>query len=108
MNKTLITVSMTTIVALGTPILSLAAAVPKAHDNCVKAFVASLPEKIGGAPRLLESHYIDKTFGDTVPAELEMTASRPTDNKTVWRAVCYVNSRGEVTGMRDTKLTAGL
>ena len=107
MNKTLVTASLT-LAACCAPMLTNAATKPIGFDNCVKAFMQTLPEKIGSSPRLREARYVDQTLnGFAVDDELTMVASNPTTNRAVLKATCTFNSAGEVTGMRPESLYSG-
>jgi hypothetical protein len=81
---------------------------PAGFSSCVKAFVDSLPSKIGSAPKLLESTYLPDVSDDSEPTELAMIARNPKTKKAVWKASCFVNSRGEVTRLKDEMASKGL
>jgi hypothetical protein len=102
MKPTLILATVTTI-AMGLPASLYAAPASAAYDRCVKAFVLTLPEKIGAAPRLRESRFIGSDHRGDTPAEYAMTATNPKTNQAVWKAVCTVDSHGEVVAMRDAR-----
>jgi hypothetical protein len=90
--------------AMTTPLLANAAANPPAFDSCVKAFVASLSNKVGAAPKLREARYISNApFGEQ-PTELLMKARSPHNNRVVASALCTVSSRGEVALSAETAL----
>jgi hypothetical protein len=108
MNKLIISVSLTTLAALGTASQASASSTPAGFDSCVTAFVNSLPEKLGSSPRLKAAHYVDSLGGSYAPSELIMTARNSKTNKTVWKSSCVVNSSGEVTGMRDINPVTGM
>jgi hypothetical protein len=108
MNKTLIATSLT-LAACCAPMLTNAATKPVGFDNCVKAFMQTLPEKIGSSPRLREARYVDQTFGGiAVEDELTMVARNPTTNRALVKATCSFNSSGEVTAMRQESLYSGM
>jgi hypothetical protein len=81
---------------------------PAGFDSCVKAFVDSLPSKIGSAPKILDSKYLPDVRDGSEPTELAMVARNPKTKKAVWKATCLVNSRGEVTKLLDEMVSKGL
>jgi len=103
MNKTLITASMT-LAALAAPMLTAAATTPLGFDNCVKAFMQTLPEKLGSSPRLREAKYLDQAAGLAKTDALTMIAHNPKTNRPLLKATCRYNSAGEVTSLRDESL----
>jgi hypothetical protein len=106
MNKTLITASMT-LAALAAPMLTTAATTPIGFDNCVKAFMQTLPEKIGSSPRLREAKYVDQSPDRPPQYELIMTARSSRTNRLLLTATCRYNSAGEVTAMGDASAWQG-
>ena|SRR5258706_7868935 len=99
MNKTLITASMT-MATLAAPMLA-AASTPVGFDNCVKAFMQTLPEKLGSSPRLREAKYIEQNADGLLQNELVMMARNPRTNQLLLKATCRYNSAGEVTSISD-------
>jgi hypothetical protein len=89
------------------PMLGSAANSSLALDSCVKAFMADLSAKAPNTLKLREWHYVDN---GAAPAsnltalaganELELTARDAHDNHAVARAVCTVNSQGQVVDLR--------
>jgi hypothetical protein len=94
------------------PTLGLAANSPIALDSCVKAFMTSLSTTKPGAFKLREAHYTadaDAGYLDqlspSIHSELMLTAHDAHDNHEVARAVCTVNSQGEVISLRPQPLS---
>lgn len=102
MKSILITTTLATaVVVLSEPLR--AAPAQSSFDTCVKAFVLTLPEKVGAAPRLRDARLVGRVNRDEAPVELEMIATNPKNNKVVWKATCVVNERGELVAMRDRR-----
>jgi hypothetical protein len=84
--------------AMSTPMLSLAGGA-SVLDQCVQAFMSDLSNRGAGTLKLRESHYepdqMFSPFRDSAGA-LTLTAHDAHDNHAVARAVCTVNSHGEV------------
>jgi hypothetical protein len=93
-NRSIKTAVITACLATA-PILSVAANIPTAMDNCVKAFMASLATTMTKRPKLLASHFIDDR-ADAAATALTMLARDAQDNHTIARAQCKVNTAGEV------------
>jgi hypothetical protein len=94
-----------------TPMLGVAANAPVALNSCVKAFMADLSNKSPGTLKLRNAHYEDdigsSDTGMTLPGsrdEMVLTARDAHDNHAVARAVCTVNSQGEVVELRAAPL----
>jgi hypothetical protein len=93
------------------PTFGAAANSPVALDSCVKAFMADLSAKAPNTLKLRDSHYIDNGGAPasnltvfTGTREMELTARDAHDNHAVARAVCTVNSQGEVVDLRTGSL----
>ena len=93
------------------PMLGVAANAPVALNSCVKAFMADLSNKVPGTLKLRNSHYEDDIgstdSGLTLPGrrdEMVLTARDAHDNHAVARAVCTVNSQGDVVDLRAAPL----
>ena len=84
--------------AVSTPVLSLAGGA-SVLDQCVKAFMNDLSNRTAGTLKLRDSYYesdsIFTPFRDANGA-LTLTAHDAHDNHAVARALCTVNSHGEV------------
>jgi hypothetical protein len=88
------------------PMIGAAANSPVALNSCVKAFMADLSAKAPNTLKLRDSHYVGQvgaqqnTLTLSGSSELELTARDAHDNHAVARAVCTVNSQGEVVDLR--------
>jgi hypothetical protein len=89
------------------PMIGAAASQPTVLSSCVKAFMTDLSSKRSGTLKLRDSHYI----GDAgTPVQLSgtsaltLTARDAHNNHAVARAVCTVNSQGDVLDLRAAPL----
>jgi hypothetical protein len=85
------------------PMLSVAANPPVAMDSCVKAFMANLNTTMARKPKLQETRYIDDAFGQSA-TELTLTARDAHDHHPIARALCTVNSSGQVIDLHQQSL----
>jgi len=94
-----------------TPMLGVAAGSQQNLDNCVKAFMASLAAKSTTTLKLREAHYLNAEDGaesylmGLSGSEMTLTAHDAHDNHALARAVCAVNSSGEVVELRPAPLS---
>jgi hypothetical protein len=97
----------------GAPMLGMAANSQVALDSCAKAFMTELSTSKPGAFKLSHARYEADggvADGDILAlggnAEMTLTARDAHDNHAVARAVCTVNSRGEVVNLQPAPLSA--
>jgi hypothetical protein len=76
------------------PAFAIAAGRPAAMDNCVNAFVESLAKHTTGL-KLRGSRFLN-TGVEGPTGELVLIATDVHDNRTVGRALCRLDSRGQV------------
>jgi hypothetical protein len=113
MNTRTTTIAAIAAALAATPMMSLAADSSEALNSCVKAFMTDLSSRSPATLKLRESRYIDNSaedYGVAMPEStdaLTLTARDAHDNHAVGRAICTVNSRGEVKQLRATPLAAG-
>jgi hypothetical protein len=95
------------------PMIGAAASQPTVLNSCVKAFMADLSAKRSGTLKLRSSHYVGDTGtpGGNLAAlsstsELTLTARDAHDNHALARAICTVNSQGDVLELRAEPLSA--
>ena len=106
MNIRTVTIAALAAGCAAAPMLGVAADSSTALNSCVKAFMADLSSHSATALKLREAHYVDDAVDDTalVMAEptdaLTLLARDAHDNHTVGRAICTVNSHGEVVALR--------
>ena|SRR5579862_4691559 len=87
------------------PLIGAAADSTTALNSCTKAFVADMSAKASHALKLRDSRYVaDSSWMAGGTSELALTARDAHDNHTVARAVCTVNSQGEVIGLQASPL----
>lgn len=93
------------------PMLGMAANSQVALDSCVKAFMATLSTSKASAFKLLDAHYVadaGAADGNMLVLggrdEMTLTARDAHDKHAVARAVCTVNSHGEVTELHPAPL----
>ena len=110
MTRTLKTASIAA-AFLAMPMLGSAANSTNALNSCVKAFMTELSVKAPNT-KLVDSRYLN---GDPLDGslmvlsstnELTMTARDAHDHHALARAVCTVNSQGDVLGLRSEPLGA--
>jgi hypothetical protein len=110
MTRTLKTAA-TAAAFLALPMLGSAANSPNAFHSCVKAFMAELSVKTPNT-KLVDSHYLNGSPMDnnlmvlSSSNEMTLTARDAHDHHAVARAVCTVNSQGDVLGLRSESLAA--
>lgn len=95
MNTRSIQIAVITAGLATAPMLSVAANSPPAMDSCVKAFMASLSATMAKTPKLRESRFIDDRIGEN-STEWTLMARDAHDNHPIARALCTVNTSGEV------------
>lgn len=106
MNARTLTIAAASLAVTAMPVLAQAGSSNKGYESCVKAFVASLAGKYETAPKLKESHYIDRG-GFGAPSEMTMIAhNAAAGHEEVARATCTVNTEGEVVSLRDEPIGA--
>jgi hypothetical protein len=93
------------------PMIGAAASQPTVLNSCVKAFMADLSAKRAGTLKLRGSHYVGDFGSSNLAAlsstsEMTLTARDAHDNHALARAVCTVNSQGEVLELRAEPLSA--
>jgi hypothetical protein len=95
------------------PMIGAAASQTTALNSCVKAFMTDLSTKRSGALKLRDTHYVgdagtpDGNFAVLSGAsQLTLTARDAHNNHAVARAVCTVNSQGDVLELRAESLFA--
>jgi hypothetical protein len=95
----------------GAPMLGVAANSQVALDSCVKAFMTTLSTSKTGGFKLVDSHYVaDAGAADGSMLvlggrnEMTLTAHDAHDHHAVARAVCTVNSQGEVIELHPAPL----
>jgi hypothetical protein len=93
------------------PMVGSAANAPTALNSCVKAFMADLSNKGSGNLKLRDAHYVGDTSASdgnlsvlSSSSQVTLTARDAHDNHAVARAVCTVNSQGDVLGLRSDPL----
>jgi hypothetical protein len=111
MNLRPLSIAAVAAAMVATPMLSVAANSPIALDNCVKAFMTTLSSKNASGFKLNDAHYVGDSGASQGSllvlgggTELMLTAHDAHDNHAVARAVCAVNSAGEVTELRPAPL----
>ena len=85
------------------PMLGVTANTPVAMDSCVKAFMSSLSTTMPKKPKLREAHLID----DHPVADwgaLMLTARDAKDNHPIARALCTVDTWGQVIDLHQQPL----
>jgi hypothetical protein len=113
MNTRKTTIAAIAAALVATPMICSAADSAVALNSCVKAFMADLSSRSPATLKLRESRYLDNSaedFGLATPERtdaLTLTARDAHDNHAVGRAICTVNSRGEVMQLHATPLVAG-
>ena len=110
MTRTLKMAAVATALA-AVPMIGAAANQPAAFNSCVKAFMADLSSKAPNTLKLLDTRYRDDlgTPDSTLGVlgggdQLTLTARDAHDNHTVAHAICTVNLRGDVLGLRTVPL----
>jgi hypothetical protein len=103
MNTRLIKIAVITAGLATAPMLSGAANTPVAMDSCVKAFMASLSTTMAKKPALRESHFIDDRVGHD-STEWMLMARDAHDNHPIARALCTVNTWGQVIELHQEPL----
>jgi hypothetical protein len=109
MNTRSISIAAVAAAITGAPMLGVAANSPALLDSCVKAFMTDLSAKSPGTFKLREAHYVDDGTAQGYllalgSRQLSLTAHDAHDNHAVARAVCTVNSRGDVVDLRQASL----
>lgn len=89
---------------ISAPVFAQSAQAPTELDTCVKAFMSSLSNKYGTAPKLRSAEYVDTGLLSSASRQLALTATDARDHRTLARAVCTVNAQGEVVDLRDEPL----
>jgi hypothetical protein len=82
------------------PALAGAAPRPAAIDSCVTAYMQVLAKRTTGL-KLRESRFRDTEISVGPLAELLLTATDAHDNHTIGRAVCRIDSRGQVKAIEE-------
>jgi hypothetical protein len=82
-------------------------------DSCVKAFMASLATTMAKTPKLRASRFIDDRVGGSpvgeASTEWTLYARDANDHHPIARAICTVNTSGEVIDLHQEPLqTVGL
>jgi hypothetical protein len=107
MNTRSIKIAVITAGLVTAPMLSVAANSAVAMDSCVKAFMASLATTMAKTPKLRESHFIDdREISQIAQTSTEWTlmARDAHDNHAIARALCTVNSSGQVIELHQQSL----
>jgi hypothetical protein len=110
MTRTLKTAAMAA-AFLAIPMLGNAENAPHALNSCVKAFMADLSTRSPNT-KLVDTHYLTGSALDgnlmvlSTTSEMTLTARDAHDHHAVARAVCTVNSQGDVLGLRSQPLSA--
>jgi len=86
-----------------TPLLSVAANSPVAMDGCVKAFMANLSTTMAKKPKLQEARFIDDGIVQGTTA-LTLMARDAHDHHPIARALCTVNTSGQVIDLHQEPL----
>ena len=86
------------------PMLGVAANTPAAMDRCVKAFMANLSTTMRKTPKLQESRYINDHGVSDTSTEWTLMARDAHDNHPIARALCTVNSSGQVIDLHQEPL----
>jgi len=87
------------------PMIGAAANSMTALNSCTKAFVADLSAKTPTTLKVRDSHYeTDSSWVTGGTSELALTARDAHDKHMLARAVCTVNSQGEVIGLQTAPL----
>jgi hypothetical protein len=103
MNTRSIKIAVITAGLATAPMLSVAATATVAMDSCVKAFMTSLSTTVPKRLKLREAHLIDDHIvGDS--SELMLTARDAQDNHPIARALCTVNTWGQVIDLHQEPL----
>jgi hypothetical protein len=105
MTKHLIKTLIVTAGIAAVPTLSSAASAPVAMDNCVKAFMASLSTHTVPL-KLRESHYLNTGMFEGNLSELVLIANDAHDNHTIGRAICRVDSHGQIVQLEEVPANA--
>jgi hypothetical protein len=103
MNTRSIKIAVITAGLATAPMLGVAANNPVAMDSCVKAFMASLSTTMANKPKLRESHFIDDRVG-AASTEWMLMARDANDNHPIARALCTVNTSGQVIDLHPEPL----
>jgi hypothetical protein len=102
-NTRSIKIAVITAGLASTPMLSVAANSPLAMDSCVKAFMVKLNSTMAKKPKLQNTRYINNGVGQS-SSELTLTARDAHDNHAIARAVCTVNTSGQVIALHQEPL----
>jgi hypothetical protein len=82
------------------PALASAATPPPAMNGCVNAFMESLA-KHSTPLKLRESHFLNTGMFEGGLSELVLIATDAHDNHTIGRAICKVDSHGQVVHLEE-------
>jgi hypothetical protein len=100
MTKNLIKTLIVTAGIAAVPTLASAASAPAAMDNCVKAFMTSLATHTVPL-KLRESHYLNTGMFPGGLSELVLIANDAHDNHTIGRAICRIDTHGQIVSLEE-------